>query len=85
MLRVLYDFVIKGKKDCVVTFIDYKSAFDRVSHRFIDMVLARVKASRKTFAMFRAIYDVATGMVRVNDTLGKNIFSTTFDIDRGVV
>ena len=49
------------------------------------MVLARVKASRKTLAIFRAIYDVATGMVRVNDTLGKNIFSTTFGIDRGVV
>ena len=85
MLRVLYDFVIRGKKDCVVTFIYYKSAFDSVSHRFIDMVLARANASRKTRAIFRAIYDVATGVVRVNGILGKKIFSTVFGIDRGVV
>ena len=79
---MLYDFVIKGKKDCVFTFIDYKSAFDSVSHKFIDSVLARAGASRKTRAIFRAIYDVATGMVRVNGILGEKIFSSTFGIDR---
>ena len=48
LLRTLYEFVINGNKDCVVTFIDYKAAFDSVSHKFIDSVLVRAGASRKT-------------------------------------
>ena len=85
LLRALYDFIIRGKKECVVTFIDYKAAFDSVSHKYIDAVLARAKVSRKTRAMFRAIYEAAKGMVRVNGILGEKIFSTLFNIGRGVV
>ena len=85
MLRALYDFVITGKLPCVITFIDYKAAFDSVSHKFLDSVLARAKVSRKCRAIFRAIYNVAKGMVRVNGILGKKIFSEYFKICRGVV
>ena len=85
LLRTLYDFIIRGNKKCVVTFIDYKAAFDSVSHKFIDSVLARAKVSRKCRAIFRAIYAAAKGMVRVNGILGKKIFSEKFDIGRGVV
>ena len=74
LLRTLYDFVIRGKQDCVITFIDYKAAFDSVSHKFIDAVLVRAGASRKTRAIFRAIYEAAKGIVRVNGTMGKNFF-----------
>ena len=56
-----------------------------MSHKFIDMVLTRAGASRKTRAIFRAIYEVARGMVRVNGVLGKKIFSEAFEINRGVV
>ena len=85
LLRALYDYIIRGKKKCIITFIDYKAAFDSVSHKFLDSVLRRAKVSRKCRAIFRAIYEVAKGMVRVNGTLGNKIFSTTFDINRGVV
>ena len=85
MLRALYDFIIRGKKNCVVTFIDYKAAFDSVSHKYLDAVLARAKVSRKCRAMFRAIYEAAKGMVKVNGILGEKLFSELFDIGRGVV
>ena len=87
MLRTLYryDFVIKGELFCVITFIDYKAAFSSVSHKFLDSVLARAKVSRKCRAIFRAIYNVAKGMVRVNGILDKKIFSEFFNICRGVV
>ena len=85
LLRLLYKFIIDGKSDCVITFIDYKAAFDSVSHKYIDAVLIRAGASRKCRAMFRAIYEVAKGMVRVNGTMGKKIYSGIFEIARGVV
>ena len=82
---MLYDYVIKGRKGCVITFIDYKAAFDSVSHKFIDSVLVRAGASRKCRAIFRAIYEAAKGMVRVNGTKGQKILSEFFNIGRGVV
>ena len=36
LLRALYDFVLRGKSPCIITFIDYKAAFDSVSHKFLD-------------------------------------------------
>ena len=69
----------------MITFIDFKAAFDSVSHKFIDAVLIRAGATRKTRAIFRAIYEAAKGMVRVNGTLGKKLFSELFNIERGVV
>ena len=85
LLRTLYDFIIRGKKSCIVTFIDYKAAFDSVSHKFIDEVLIAAKASRKCRAIFRAIYDTAKGIVRVNGILKNKIYSEAFNIGRGVV
>ena len=85
VLRALYDFVVTGDLKCIITFIDYKAAFDSVSHKFIDKVLKKAKVSRKCRAIFRAIYEAASGKVRVNDTLGKKILSEPFDIQRGVV
>ena len=69
-----------------MTFIDYKAAFDRsVSHKFIDKVLRKANASRKCRAIFRAIYDAAKGIVRVNSILKSKVFSEAFNIGRGVV
>ena len=82
---MLYDFTLKGKKKYVVAFIDYKAAFDSLSHKFIDSVLNRAGASRKCRAIFRAIHDAAKGIVRVNGILGAKIFSDVFNIGRGVV
>ena len=77
LLRVLYDFIIKNNKSCVITFIDYTAAFDSISHKFMDVTLAKAGASRKSRAIFRAIYSATTGSARVRSTDGEHIFSGT--------
>ena len=85
LLRIIYDKVIKENEKIVVTFIDFKAAFDSLSHKYIDAALAKAGATRKTRAIFRAIYAAATGVARVSGTQGKSVFSEPFDIARGVV
>ena len=85
LLRVIYDQYVRGKKGCVITYIDFAAAFDSVSHRFLDHALEKAKASRKTRAMFRAIYKAAAGAARIRGVDGKYTFSKTFDIARGVI
>ena len=84
-MRVLYDQVINSNSSCVVTYIDYSAAFDSVSHRFMDYTLAKTDASKKSRAIFRAIYSAASGVARVRSTDGKFIFSGSFNIGRGVI
>ena len=85
LLRVIYDQYVRGKKGCVVTYIDFAAAFDSISHRFLDEALAAARASRKTRAMFRAIYKAAQGAARLRGADGKFTFSQAFDISRGVI
>ena len=84
LLRVIYDNVIRRNKRCVVTYIDYTAAFDSVSHKYLDVALKKAGASRKTRALFRAIYSVAQGQARVQGVEGKR-YSRTFKLNRGVV
>ena len=85
LLRIIYDQFIKGDNRFVVTYIDFKAAFDSVSHKYLDVALAAAGASRKSRAMVRAIYRAASGVAKVSGTHGKFIFSEPFDISRGVV
>ena len=85
LLRVIYDHFIKERKECVVTFIDFAGAFTSTSHKYIDKALKSAGASRKTRALFRAIYDAAIGTARVKGIDGKFTFSHIFDIARGVI
>ena len=85
LLRVLYDQIINANSKCIVTYIDFSAAFDTVSHKFMDSTLAKAGASRKSRAIFRAIYAAASGIARVNGTDGRYIYSGPFDIARGVI
>ena len=65
LLRVLYEQIIKVDSKFIgilVTFIDFSAAFDTVSHNFIDRTLAKAGASRKSWAIFRAIYAAVAGI-----------------------
>ena len=68
-----------------ITFIDYSSAFDTVSHKFLDEALARAGAPIKVRAMFRAVYASASAFTTVPAPDGKKIRSDVFKIRRGVV
>ena len=59
--------------------------FDSISHKFLDRTLAAAKASRKSRVIFRAIYKVATDIVRVRGTDGKYVYSGSFQVRRGVI
>ena len=84
---MLYDHIIRGNTNtkCTLTYIDYIAAFDSASHKFLDRALSKAGASRKTRAMFRAIYEVAVGVARANDIDGKKVYSQHFKISRGVI
>ena len=85
LLRVLFDQALQTGKELYVTYIDYSAAFDSVSHKHLDRSLQRAGASRKTRAIFRAIYAAAKGTARVRGLNGENIYSASFKVRRGVI
>ena len=85
LLRVLIDVLIKKNEKACVTFIDYTAAFDSISHKSLDKSLKAAGASRKTRAIFRAIYAAAEGMARVKGLHGDTIYSLQFKVRRGVI
>jgi exonuclease III len=69
----------------VLTFIDFVSAFDTVSHKFLDEALHEAGATEKVRGVFRCIYNAATASVRVRSEGGEEVRSRQFDVSRGVV
>ena len=53
-----------------VTFLDLRQAFGSVSHACLEEALRDAGASDKSIAMFRAIYTMAKGSVRVTGADG---------------
>ena len=80
LLRMIYDQIIRGNDKCVITYIDFEAAFDSISHKYLDEALRKAKASRKTRALFRAIYAAAQGAARVRGTDDKFTLSKVFDV-----
>ena len=85
ILRTLCEhFMILG--ECLaVTFIDYAAAFDSLSHKYIDRVLAEAHVPNKERAMFRATYSSASAFTKIRDANGKHAKSDVFPIRRGVL
>ena len=85
VLRTLCQRMMSLGQSIAITFIDYASAFDTVSHKFLDEALVKAGASNKTRAMFRAVYRSASAFTAVADADGKSVKSDVFAIRRGVV
>lgn len=85
ILRTIYEDVLAQGKELCATFIDYSAAFDSVSHKFLDATLQEAGASVKTRRMFRAIYQAASAVTKVNDVDGAVSYSASFPIRRGVL
>ena len=60
ILRTKIDHMMDKDHPLCLTFLDYSTAFDSVSHKFIDQALAAAGVRDKTRAMFRVIYSAAT-------------------------
>ena len=85
LLRVLFEQAIAKNEKIYITYIDYSAAFDSVSHKFLDLSLAKADATRKTRALVRAIYAAAEGTARVRGLNGDHVYSQSFKVRRGVI
>ena len=72
-------------KTLALTFIDYATAFDSVSHKFIDSALQMAGVGNKERVIFKEIYKSASAFTSVNAVDGKTVDSDTFPVKRGVV
>ena len=68
-----------------MTFIDYTAAFDNLSHRYLDESLAEAKVPAKVRRMIQAVYNVATGAVRLRQPSGHCVYSDHFYIGRSAI
>ena len=86
VLSQLIDFSLVESRPLIVSFIDYVSAFDTVSHRFLGQALEEAGAEVKIRAVFQAIYESATARVRVRlPGSREERLCDRFPVDRGVV
>lgn len=85
LLRVLFDHVMITGEKLYVTYIDYSTAFDTVSHKWLDLRLRKAGASRKTHVTFRAIYAAAEDTSWLRGLNGEHIYNARFKVRRGVV
>ena len=85
VLRVLCDTMMALGKSITAVFIDYRAAFDSVSHKYVDQALKRAGASPKVRAMYRAIYRAAAAYTEVMGADNKKTRCNDFKIGRGVL
>lgn len=58
-LIVLCERMMALSKFLTAVFIDYRAAFDSVSHKYVDKALKRTGASTNTRVMYKDIYKAA--------------------------
>ena len=85
LLRLLMGAVIRAGKQAVVTFIDYRAAFDTISHRFLDESLTAAGVQPKIRLIEKAIHAEATWMVRLRLPSGETLCSQPFPVTRGFI
>ena len=69
----------------IITFLDFKAAFDSVSHLYLDSSLGKAGVNDKCRAIFRQIYEKAKGVIRVKGSDKKTVDSKEFPINCGVL
>ena len=85
LLQLLIDAMLRNGKQAVVTFIDYRAAFDIFSHHFLYESLTAAGVQPKIRRIVKAIYAEATRMVRLSLPSGETLCSEPFPVRRGVI
>ena len=80
ILKWTVNMILREDKEAVITFIDYKAAFDTESQRYLDNALSSAGVSVKVRRLIQSIFRMASGCVRIG-----NGVSDSFDISRGVL
>ena len=81
-LRVICEKIMALGRSLTAVFIDYRAAFDSVSHKYVDTALKRAGASVKARAMFRAIYKAAAAYTEAVGADNKKVQCDNFNIGR---
>ena len=84
-LRVICERMIALGRAITAVFIDYRAAFDSVSHKFVDQALKKAGASVKARAMYRAIYRAAAAYTESLGADNKRSRCDNFNVGRGVL
>ena len=80
VLKWSINMILREAREAVITFIDYKAAFDTESQLFLDEALSSAGASIKVRRVIQAVFNAASGCIRIEDEL-----SEPFNISRGVL
>ena len=72
--------ILRERRTSVITFIDYKAAFDTESQLFLDEALSTAGVSVKVRRVIQAVFQAASGCVRIGSET-----SEEFNISRGVL
>ena len=80
ILKWTINMILRENREAVITFIDYKAAFDTESQKFLDNALSSANVSIKVRRIIQSIFRAASGCVRIC-----NSTSETFNISRGVL
>ena len=72
--------ILREGRKAIITFIDYKAAFDTESQLFLDEALSAANVSIKVRRVIQSVFKVASGCVRIG-----NETSNPFNISRGVL
>ena len=80
ILKWTINMILREGREALVSFIDYKAAFDTESQAFLDEALSNANVSTKVRRIIQAIFNAASGCVRIG-----NSNSDAFNISRGVL
>ena len=80
ILKWTVNMILREDKEAVITFIDYKAAFDTESQRYLDNALSSAGVSVKVRRLIQSIFRMASGCIRIGSST-----SDSFDISRGVL
>ena len=72
--------ILRENQEALITFIDYKAAFDPESQKFLDNALSSANVSTKVRRIIQSIFRAASGCVRIGNNTSK-----TFNISCGVL
>ena len=84
MEQIIQDAIEHSKK-CHIGLIDFSSAFDNVSHKYMKQRLWDSGASMATIQLVNCLYNAATGYIKIRNKDGSSTKSETFEIKRGNV
>ena len=80
-LKLFISMILNEGREAVITFIDYRAAFDTESQLFLDEALADAGVPSNVRRIVQAIFTAAIGVVRVRQPNGKMAMSEPFNIE----